>query len=136
MIAVNIAVFIFEVLLGSQAGEAFIASFALVPRQAVCPVSGIGRGIPAGLTIFTSMFLHGGIVHVAGNMLYLWIFGNNIEDSMGRFRFIVFYFLCGGIAAYGHAAANASSAVPMIGASGAVSGVLGAYLCCIPGPGC
>jgi membrane associated rhomboid family serine protease len=84
------------------------------------------------MTIFTSMFLHGGLVHMAGNMLYLWIFGNNVEDSMSRTRFIFFYFLCGAAAAYSHAAANAASIVPMIGASGAVSGVLGAYLMLYP----
>jgi membrane associated rhomboid family serine protease len=131
LIAINIAVYIFEIMLGSQGGESFIASFALVPRR-LFALSPDSSPVPASLTLFTSMFLHGGIVHVAGNMLYLWIFGNNIEDSMGHIRFIVFYFLCGGLAAYGHAAANASSAVPMIGASGAVSGILGAYLVLFP----
>jgi membrane associated rhomboid family serine protease len=78
------------------------------------------------------MFLHGGLFHVAGNMLYLWIFGNNVEDAMGRVRFMVFYLLCGVIAAVSHAMTNAQSLVPMIGASGAVSGVLGAYLLLYP----
>lgn len=130
LIAVNIAVFFYEVQLG-KAGEAFISAFALIPAKLFSP-SGAGGAVPARLTVFTSMFLHGGITHLAGNMLYLWIFGNNIEDSMGRFRFVVFYLLCGVTAAYAHALANSASMVPMIGASGAVSGVLGAYLLLFP----
>ncbi len=84
------------------------------------------------LTIFTSMFMHGGIFHLAGNMLYLWIFGNNIEDKLGHFKFIIFYLLCGIVAAYSHAITEPSAMIPMIGASGAVSGVLGAYLLLFP----
>jgi membrane associated rhomboid family serine protease len=78
------------------------------------------------------MFLHGGFLHVAGNMLYLWIFGNNIEDAMGHLRFTVFYALCGTAAAFSHALPNSHSNIPMLGASGAVSGVLGAYLLLYP----
>jgi len=84
------------------------------------------------LTVFTSMFMHGGIFHFGGNMLYLWIFGNNIEDRLGHFRFLIFYIVCGVIAAYSHALAEPASQTPMIGASGAVSGVLGAYLLLFP----
>lgn len=130
-IIINCAVFIYEVLLGPE-GESFIAAFALIPRSLFSHPLEMQGAIPAGMTLFTSMFLHGGFVHVGGNMLYLWIFGNNVEDSMGRIRFVIFYFLCGVIAAYSHAAANAASIVPMIGASGAVSGVLGAYLLLYP----
>ncbi|MBI5097658.1 MAG: rhomboid family intramembrane serine protease [Nitrospirae bacterium] len=83
-------------------------------------------------TVFTSMFMHGGVLHLGGNMLYLWIFGNNIEDKLGHFRFIIFYILCGVIAAYSHALADPASQTPMIGASGAVAGVLGAYLLLFP----
>ena len=83
-------------------------------------------------TIFTSMFMHGGILHIAFNMLFLWIFGNNIEDSMGRPRFIVFYLLGGVVAAYTQALLSASSTVPAIGASGAIAGVLGGYLLLYP----
>jgi len=83
-------------------------------------------------TVFTSMFMHGGLLHLGTNMLFLWIFGNNIEDQLGHFRFIIFYLLCGVIAAYSHALAAPSSMIPMIGASGAVSGVLGAYLLLFP----
>jgi membrane associated rhomboid family serine protease len=88
--------------------------------------------LPAPATLFTSMFLHGGLLHLAGNMLYLWIFGNNIEDAMGHVRFLVFYLLCGVAAVYAQALPNAGSIVPMIGASGAISGVLGAYLLLYP----
>ncbi len=83
-------------------------------------------------TVFSSMFLHGGFFHLAGNMLYLWIFGNNIEDAMGHIRFIIFYLLGGSFAAYAHAITSPHSLIPMIGASGAVSGVLGAYLLLFP----
>jgi len=84
------------------------------------------------LTVFTSMFMHGGLFHLGGNMLYLWIFGNNIEDRLGHMRFIIFYVLCGIIAAYSHAISEPISMIPMIGASGAVSGILGAYLLLFP----
>ncbi len=84
--------------------------------------------IPPALTVMTSMFLHGGWMHLIGNMLYLWIFGNNVEDAMGHVRFVVFYLLCGALAVFAHALPNAGSDVPMVGASGAISGVLGAYL--------
>lgn len=83
-------------------------------------------------TMFSSMFLHGGLLHVAGNMLYLWIFGNNIEDRLGHMKFVIFYLLCGVVAAYSHAITEPDSLVPMIGASGAVAGVLGAYLLLYP----
>ena len=83
--------------------------------------------VPVMVTLFTCMFLHGGILHLGGNMLYLWIFGNNVEDELGHVPFIVFYLLCGLIASLVHATLTPSSKIPMIGASGAISGVLGAY---------
>jgi membrane associated rhomboid family serine protease len=99
--------------------------------------AGVSR--PAGaavispiLTIFTSMFLHGGILHLVGNMLYLWIFGNNVEDAFGHIRFLLFYFLCGVAAALVMAYIEPTSQVPMVGASGAISGVLAAYLLLFP----
>jgi membrane associated rhomboid family serine protease len=132
-IVVNSAVFIFELWLGAGGRDAFVAAFALIPQRLFFHgTSAYREAIPAGVTMLTSMFLHGGFLHIAGNMLYLWIFGNNVEDSMGRMRFVVFYFLCGMVAAYSHALANASSDVPMIGASGAISGILGAYLVLYP----
>jgi membrane associated rhomboid family serine protease len=84
------------------------------------------------LTIFTSMFMHGGLLHLGINMLYLWIFGNNIEDRLGHIRFVIFYLLCGVVAAYAHAITEPGSMIPMVGASGAVSGILGAYLLLFP----
>jgi rhomboid family protein len=131
LIALNIVVFMYTLTLGSVSGEAFVESFALVPARLFALGPAIAA-VPAAATLFTSMFLHGGFLHIAGNMLYLWIFGNNVEDSMGRVRFILFYALCGCIAAYAHALANRDSTTPMIGASGAVSGVLGAYLLLFP----
>jgi membrane associated rhomboid family serine protease len=86
---------------------------------------------PAG-SIFTAMFVHGGFFHLAGNMIYLWVFGDNVEDRVGRGRFIAFYLICGGVAAFSQALLDTRSTVPMIGASGAISGVLGAYLILYP----
>ena len=88
--------------------------------------------VPAWATAFTSMFMHGGWMHLIGNMLYLWIFGNNVEDAMGPVRFTFFYLICGLLALVAHAAPNAASQIPLVGASGAVSGVLGAYLLLYP----
>ncbi|MBU6442496.1 MAG: rhomboid family intramembrane serine protease [Alphaproteobacteria bacterium] len=88
--------------------------------------------VPVWATIFTSMFLHGGFLHIGGNMLYLWIFGNNVEDAMGHLRYLLFYLICGVAAALTLAAINPASPVPMIGASGAISGVLAAYVLLYP----
>ena len=90
------------------------------------------ESVPWWATVFTSMFMHGGILHIAFNMLFLWIFGNNVEDSMGRGRFVLFYLLGGVVAAYAQALLTADSTVPAIGASGAVAGVLGGYLLLYP----
>jgi membrane associated rhomboid family serine protease len=88
--------------------------------------------VPAWSTLFTSMFLHGGWMHIGVNMLYLWIFGDNVEASMGQPKFVLFYLLCGGAAAMAQAALDPSSTIPMIGASGGIAGVLGAYLMLYP----
>ncbi len=132
LVVLNIFVFVYQLALGSVGGEVFTNTYALVPANLFASVPGTTQPIPAVATLFTSMFLHGGILHLAGNMLYLWIFGNNIEDAMGRIRFVIFYLLCGVIAAYAHALANRDSLIPMLGASGAISGVLGAYLILYP----
>jgi membrane associated rhomboid family serine protease len=106
--------------------------FGHIPVGAVIP---LGPGVscevgtfPAWATVLTSMFMHGGWMHLIGNMLFLWVFGNNIEDSTGRFRFLVFYVLCGLAAVMAQALINPGSRVPMVGASGAISGVMGAYI--------
>jgi membrane associated rhomboid family serine protease len=113
-----------------DAAEALVYEFGLVPCRLMraCPYD-----FPHPIvTILTSMFLHGGLFHIAGNMLYLWIFGNNVEDALGHGRFLVFYLVCGIAAAVGQTLISPTSDIPMIGASGAVSGVLGAYLLLYP----
>ena len=106
--------------------------FGHIPAGSVVP---LGRGmvcevgsVPGWATLFTSMFLHGGWMHLIGNMLFLWVFGNNIEDSTGRFRYLAFYLLCGLAAALAQSVLNPESRIPMVGASGAISGVMGAYI--------
>ncbi len=106
-----------------------------VPQGTVVPLGphiACEIGAPAPHTVLTSMFLHGSWFHLLGNMWFLWIFGNNVEDSMGRGRFVAFYLLCGMLAAVGHIALQPGSAIPMVGASGAISGVMGAYLVLYP----
>src|SRR5207249_2945098 len=88
--------------------------------------------LPVYTTLFTSMFMHGGFMHIAGNMLYLWIFGDNVEDAMGSVRFLIFYLLCGLVADMAQIISNPLSQVPSLGASGAIAGVLGAYLVLFP----
>lgn len=128
IIILNALVFWHELSLdNSKRVESFFATFALTPAYLTRAPSA-----DTYLTIFTSMFLHGGWLHIIGNMWYLWIFGNNVEDSVGHFRFIVFYLLCGIAAAAAQVAISPDSTVPMIGASGAISGVLGGYLLLFP----
>jgi len=129
IIVLNIVVFILQVL-SSGDGQRIVFAYGAIPHNIVSLES--TQPIHPFLTIVTSMFMHGGLFHIFGNMLYLWIFGNNIEDRIGHFRFIIFYLFCGIIAAFSHTLAAADSNVPMIGASGAVSGVLGAYLLLFP----
>ena len=129
LLSACVLVFIWQILLGDAAQQA-VYSFGVIPSVLFAskslPVE--LEILPAWLTIFTSMFLHGGWMHLIGNMLYLWVFGNNVEDAMGHRRFIVFYLACGLLAALTQAVLNPDSEIPMIGASGAISGVLGAYL--------
>ena len=152
IIALNVLVFVFLQKLGSDTG--FTYSFSTVPAEimsghdVVTParvveyagqrvlIPGLGETpFSVYLTLFTSMFMHGGIAHIGGNMLFLWIFGDNIEDRMGHVRYIIFYLLCGVIASLAHVFATAAFAgeqgdllVPSLGASGAISGVLGGYI--------
>ena len=114
--------------------EQSLADFAFVPVNLFRGDSLPSLGSPphAWLTLATSMFLHGGWLHLGGNMLYLWIFGNNIEDAMGHGRYLIFYFACGIGAALSQGMLNPVSGVPMVGASGAISGVLAAYLLIFP----
>jgi membrane associated rhomboid family serine protease len=123
-------VFLWQVSLPPESQRAVVYGLGMVPAVLLhgyqLPPS--LHMIPAPLTVLSSMFLHGGWLHLIGNMLYLWIFGNNVEDSMGHRRYIVFYVLCGVLAALAQALIASTSDLPMIGASGAISGVLGAYL--------
>jgi membrane associated rhomboid family serine protease len=139
LIVLNALVFVYQISLevggaeGARAAQAFVEEFGLVP----CRLTGacrVGSEVPAPiLTIFTSMFMHGGLFHIGGNMLYLWIFGNNVEDTLGHGRYLLFYLLSGIAAALAQTVVGPSSTVPMVGASGAISGVLGAYLILFPG---
>ncbi|MBK9130814.1 MAG: rhomboid family intramembrane serine protease [Gammaproteobacteria bacterium] len=127
-------VFLWQISLGPSGFERAVFSLGLIPAV-LFGSAHLEPGlevVPAGLTVFSSMFLHGGWMHLIGNMLYLWIFGNNIEDAMGHARFIVFYLLCGVSAALAQAVFEATAQIPMVGASGAISGVLGAYLLLYP----
>jgi membrane associated rhomboid family serine protease len=139
-ILLNALAFIYQVSLefseepnAAEVAQAFIFEFGLIPCRlsGACAVAAGGFPSPV-VTMFTSMFLHGGLFHIGGNMLYLWIFGNNVEDTLGHGRFLVFYLLSGVAAALAQTMINPGSRVPMIGASGAVSGVLGAYLLLFP----
>ncbi|MGE0371267.1 MAG: rhomboid family intramembrane serine protease [Gammaproteobacteria bacterium] len=134
LIAACCMVFLWQFSLGPAGFERSVFGLGLIPAvfygTASLP-SGLEL-VPPGLTLFTSMFLHGGWMHLIGNMLYLWIFGNNIEDAMGHARFIVFYLACGVAAALAQATFESTAQIPMVGASGAISGVLGAYLLLYP----
>ena len=129
LIALNIATYLWELI--SPLEEQHIAlAYGAIPRSLLTFEQ--NQPVHPLLTIFSSMFLHSGFFHLGGNMLYLWIFGNNIEDMLGHVRFMAFYLLSGVVAAYSHALTEPHSLVPMIGASGAVSGVLGAYFLLFP----
>jgi membrane associated rhomboid family serine protease len=134
-IALCVLVFFYQAGLPPRPGEAFVFQYGAIPAllfgDADLPPS-LAVGIPAYATLLTSMFLHGGWMHLVGNMLYLWIFGNNVEDVMGHARFVVFYLTCGALAALSHAVTDPTSTIPMVGASGAISGVLGAYILLFP----
>jgi len=127
LIAVNVAVFIYELTLGPGL-EAFIMHYGLIPNL----VTNHPFELNTLVRVFASMFLHAGWIHVGGNMLYLWIFGNNIEDILGHGRFALFYFACGLGAVAGHVLSGPASPVLSVGASGAVAGVLAAYLLLYP----
>lgn len=133
LIAANIGVFIYVLWLPLIAQHDFILSYGMIPAQLLGQMKRPPDSIPAGLTLLSSQFMHAGIFHLLGNMLYLWIFGNNLENLLGKIRFLLFYLLCGVLAAVGHLVLYPFSTVPMVGASGAIAGVLGAYLVSFPG---
>ncbi len=129
IIAMNIFVFILQFMYGLDS-RSIVYKYGAIPSN----IAGFESNQPIHpvLTIFTSMFMHGGLFHIGGNMLYLWIFGNNIEDKLGHLKFFIFYLFCGIVAAISHVVTEPHSNIPMIGASGAVSGVLGAYVLLFP----
>jgi len=128
LIAANTAVFAFEITRTPAQLAQVIDSWAFVPARLSDPAT----LLPAALTMLTSAFLHAGWFHIGGNMLYLWIFGNNIEDRLGPVRFMLFYAVCASAAAMSQTLATPHSETPMVGASGAIAGILGAYLLLFP----
>jgi membrane associated rhomboid family serine protease len=134
LIALNVVAFFLELSRGSEGAlQTFVTAWGVVPQEYA-----VGRDLPPGIplpfwsTLVTSMFLHGGWAHLLGNMLYLWIFGDNLERVMGQVRYLIFYLICGIAAGLAHIAFNSASTVPSVGASGAISGVLGGYILLFP----
>ncbi len=127
IILANLAVYLYGFTLPGAYYQQFVQSYAIIPAN-------LGRepAVVSVASMFSSMFLHGGLLHLGGNMLFLWVFGDNIEDRMGSVRFLVFYLACGLVAGLAHILFNSDSPIPTIGASGAVAGVLGAYLLSYP----
>jgi membrane associated rhomboid family serine protease len=131
LVVANVAAFVLELLQGENL-DAFLETFAFIPIRFFHPELAGWTFSGAVVTIFTAMFLHGGILHLAGNMLFLWIFGDNVEDALGHFRFLFFYLAAGVSATLLQALLSPSSAIPNLGASGAIAGVLGAYFVYYP----
>lgn len=134
LIGTNMLVFLYALTLAPSQLEALFQTFAVVPEQLTASFQ---SGSPTqlgteGLTLITSQFLHGGFLHLGGNLLFLWVFGNNIEDQLGHLPYLFFYLVCGALAALAQWGLAMQSAVPMVGASGAIAGVLGAYLLWFP----
>jgi membrane associated rhomboid family serine protease len=133
LIAVNVMVYLYQLFLAPPAYEAMLYKWAFIPIEYTRAVQVVPElSVPYGVTIFSSMFLHGGFMHLAGNMLYLWIFGNNIEDYLGKVKFIIFYLISGIAAVATFTVVDPASEVPLIGASGAIAGVMGAYMVLYP----
>lgn len=130
IIVLCVVVFLYQQVLQGEQEQAFLLSYGMLPavlfdHRELAPELAL---LPAELTLLSSMFLHVGWMHLVGNMAFLWVFGDNVEDSMGHWRFLLFYLACGVIASLAHALAQSDSISPLIGASGGVSGVIGAYL--------
>jgi membrane associated rhomboid family serine protease len=138
LIAINILVFLYQLTLSSSNDPKLLSSFfevwAVIPRQLTASFNGIPSPdpIPEIFTLISSQFLHGGFLHLAGNMLFLWIFGNNVEDKLGHIKFIIFYIVCGILAALSQWWFAMGSPIPSLGASGAIAGVMGAYILRFP----
>lgn len=134
LIGLNIFIFLYEISLSAPQLQSFVEAYAVVPNQITESLrSGDPTQIwPQAMTLITSQFLHGGFMHLGGNMLFLWVFGNNVEDRLGHLKFLIFYLLCGALAALAQWFFSMQSTVPALGASGAIAGVLGAYILRFP----
>jgi len=134
LIAANILVFLYEANLPPQSLNGFFHLAAVVPRELTASFAGIpvNQPVPEWATLITSQFLHGGLLHLGGNMLFLWIFGNNVEDRLGHVRFLIFYLACGVLAGLTQWFFSQDSLIPSLGASGAIAGVMGAYILRFP----
>ena len=133
LILLNVLVFLYEVSLPPRVGEAFVYTFGMIPARTEMLFSSQGVSLSqAFLPMVTSMFLHGGWMHLLGNMLFLWVFGGAVEDALGHFQYLIFYFISGIGAAVVHTIFNWGSQVPSVGASGAISGVMGAFIVLFP----
>lgn len=134
LIAINILVFLYQLSLSPQELEQFFRTYAIVPRDLTASFgrANVGEMLPELMTLFTSQFLHGGFLHLGGNMLFLFIFGNNIEEQLGRIKYIIFYLACGALAGLAQWFFSPDSNIPALGASGAIAGVLGAYILRFP----
>ncbi|PKM80184.1 MAG: rhomboid family intramembrane serine protease [Firmicutes bacterium HGW-Firmicutes-14] len=132
IIIINVLIFVYELSLSQGQLEALVSQFGIVPRRISGLVYGESTLVQAVVPLFSSMFLHGGLFHVLGNMLYLWIFGDNVEDRLGRGKFIFLYLAAGAAGSLAQIWSNPVAAEPVIGASGAIAGVLGAYFISFP----
>ena len=134
LITINILVFIYELSLTPPQLERFFQLYSVVPKELTASLNAIpvAQVVPEPLTLVTSQFLHGGFAHIFGNMLFLWIFGNNIEDQLGHIKYLIFYIACGILAALAQWIFSTQSGIPSLGASGAIAGVLGAYILRFP----
>src|SRR5271167_1473570 len=134
LIVLNVLVFVWELSVSHRALNSFMMEFGVVPHHTLAVLTGHSYDglATAVLPLFTSMFLHASFLHVAGNMLFLWIFGDNVEDYLGHFRYLLFYLLSGLAAGVTHILLNANSRIPSVGASGAIAGVMGAYFILYP----
>lgn len=134
LIAANVIAFLFEASLPPEQLDGFLHLAAVVPRELTASFAGIpvNQPVPEWSTLITSQFLHAGILHLAGNMLFLWIFGNNVEDKLGHFKYLLFYLTCGVLASLSQWYFAQNSSIPSLGASGAIAGVMGAYVLRFP----
>lgn len=130
IIAANIAVFVYQIALG-PVEEEFVTRYGAIPAE-VLHWGSYEHSFPLPYTLFSAMFLHGNFLHIGGNMLFLWVFGDNVEDFLGHVKFLFFYLTTGAVASLAHIVVSPDSGVPMIGASGAISGVLGSYFLLYP----